>query len=24
MRSFAAAGGEVSDDAVWSLGWTTG
>lgn len=23
LRSFAAAGGEVSADAVWSLGWTT-
>lgn len=23
LRSFAAAGGEVPDDAVWSLGWTT-
>lgn len=23
LRSFAAAGGEVPDDAAWSLGWTT-
>lgn len=23
LRSFAAAGGEVSNDAVWTLGWTT-
>ena len=23
MRAFAEAGGETSDDAVWSLGWTT-
>lgn len=23
MRAFAEAGGEASDDAVWSLGWTT-
>lgn len=24
LRSFAEAGGEVPDDAAWSLGWTTG
>ena len=23
LRAFAAAAGEVSDDAIWSLGWTT-
>jgi hypothetical protein len=23
MRAFAEAGGETSDDAAWSLGWTT-